>query len=395
MTARRAWPLHEVWWRTARVCMLAASLAGAPHLQALAQSAPGAAPPPPAVTVVELRADEVPLAFEYAARVVASREVEVRAQVGGILLKRDFVEGAEVQQGDVLFEIDPAPYEAELARAEARLQQAEAQQAQAARDYNRAEELFARGSGTEKARDDALSALELAKAEVAAAAAEVKVAELNLGYTKVNAPISGVTSLEQVPEGSLIGTTGDASLLTRISQLDPVHVIFSVSESEFAEARALLESTGMWETASEVLTVQVVFGDGRVYDHVGRIDFAANQLDLETGTLLVRAVVPNPERRLLPGQFVRAIVRGMSQPDSIVVPHEAVMQGPQGQFVYTVDQDGNAEIRPVQLGREVESGWIVTSGLRTGDRLITEGIIKVRPGAPVTAQAPVAADAGS
>jgi len=345
--------------------------------------------------VVELRADKVPLAFEYAARVVASREVEVRAQVGGILLKRDFVEGAEVQQGDVLFEIDPAPYEAELARTQARLQQAEAQQAQATREYDRAEKLFARGSGTEKARDDALSALELAKAEVAAAAAEVKVAELKLGYTKVNAPIGGVTSLEQVPEGSLIGTTGDAGLLTRISQLDPVHVIFSVSESEFAEARALLESTGIWETAGEVLTVQVVFGDGRAYDHVGRIDFAANQLDLETGTLLVRAVVPNPERRLLPGQFVRAIVRGISLPDAIVVPHEAVMQGPQGQFVYTVDQDGNAEIRPVQLGREVESGWIVTSGLRPGDRLITEGIIKVRPGAPVTAQAPPAADAGS
>lgn len=343
--------------------------------------------PPPEVTVIEVEAGEVPLTYEYAARIAASREVEVRAQVGGILLKRDFNEGAPVEAGDVLFEIDPKPYEAELAKARAQQQRAEAQLAQANRDVDRTSRLAASGSGTQLAKDDALSTRDLARAAVAIAEADVQMAALNLGYTKVTAPISGITSLEQVPEGSLIGTSGDSSLLTRITQRDPVYINFSVSESELAEVRALLEAQGVWHEAGDVVRVTVVFGDGRVYPLQGVIDFASSGLDAETGTMRIRAVVKNPERRLLPGQFVRAIVTGIVMNDAIVVPHAAVSQGPQGQFVYTVDSEGNAEIRPVELGREVKTGWIVRSGLAPGDRLITEGIIKVRPGAPVTADA--------
>lgn len=343
--------------------------------------------PPPEVTVIEVEAGEVPLTYEYAARIAASREVEVRAQVGGILLKRDFNEGAPVEAGDVLFEIDPKPYEAELAKARAQQQRAEAQLAQANRDVDRTSRLAASGSGTQLAKDDALSTRDLARAAVAIAEADVQMAALNLGYTKVAAPISGVTSLEQVPEGSLIGTSGDSSLLTRITQRDPVYINFSVSESELAEVRALLEAQGVWHEAGDVVRVTVVFGDGRVYPLQGVIDFASSGLDAETGTMRIRAVVKNPERRLLPGQFVRAIVTGIVMNDAIVVPHAAVSQGPQGQFVYTVDSEGNAEIRPVELGREVKTGWIVRSGLAPGDRLITEGIIKVRPGAPVIADA--------
>ncbi|GAU82078.1 efflux RND transporter periplasmic adaptor subunit [Bosea sp. BIWAKO-01] len=354
--------------------------------------AQGAAPPPQ-VTVVEVKAGKVPLTFEYAARVEASREVQVRAQVGGILLKRNFVEGAEVKAGDILFEIDPRRYEADVAKAKAQLQQAEAQLAQATRDAERYTRLAQSGSGTEKARDDALSAKELATASVAVAHADLNVAELNLGYTNVRAPISGVTSREELPEGSLIGTTGDSSLLTKITQLDPVYVIFNSSESEVAEVRALLEAQGIWERAGEVLSVKLTYGDGRVYAQPGVIDFASSGLDPETGTLRLRAVVPNPEHRLLPGQFLRAIVMGVVLNDAIVVPQAAVSQGPRGQFVYTVDSQGKAEARPVVLGRQVADGWIVTSGLKAGDKLITEGIIKVRPGAPVSiaAAAPGAA----
>ncbi len=355
--------------------------AGAVH----AQGAPGM--PPPEVTVVEVQAGQVPLTYEYAARVAASREVEVRAQVGGILLKRDYNEGAPVEAGDVLFEIDPRIYEAELAKARAQQQQAEAQLAQAERDVDRTTRLAASGSGTQLAKDDALSARDLARAAVAVAQAEVQMAALNLGYTKVVAPIGGVTSLEQVPEGSLIGTTGDASLLTRITQRDPIHINFSVSESELAEVRALLEAQGVWDRAGDVVRVKIVFGDGRVYPLEGVIDFASSGLDVETGTMRIRAVVKNPEHRLLPGQFVRAIVTGIVLKDAIVVPQAAVSQGPQGQFVYTVDSEGLAEIRPIELGRETAAGWIVKSGLAPGDRLITEGIVKVRPGAPVTADA--------
>jgi membrane fusion protein (multidrug efflux system) len=349
-----------------------------------AQQPGGRSPPPSAVSAIEIKAGKVPLSFEYAGRVEASREVQVRAQAGGILLRRNYNEGAEVKAGDILFEIDPKPYEAELARARAQLQQAEAQLAQTTRDADRYIRLAETGSGTEKARDDAVSARDQAAAAVAIAQAGVQVAELNLGYTKVRAPISGVTSVEQVPEGSLISTTGDAGLLARITQRDPAHIIFSVSESELAEGRALLEAQGVWDEAGKVLSVTVMFGDGRTYPHKGVIDFAAAGLDPETGTLRLRAVVPNPEQRLLPGQFVRAIVSGFVLPDAIVVPKAALSQGPQGQFVYAVNSEGNAEIRPVELGRETADGWVVTSGLKEGDRVITEGIIKVRPGAPVT-----------
>lgn len=347
--------------------------------------------PPPAVTVTEVRAGDVPLSYEHAARVAASREVQVRAQAGGILLAREFIEGAEVKAGDILFRIDPAPYRAELALAQAQLQQAQAQLDQAKRDADRAIQLARSGAGSERARDEAVAQRDLAEAGVAAARARVTVAELNLGYTTVHAPISGITSQEQVPEGSLIGT-GDASLLTRITQLDPVHVYFSTTQSELEEARALLESQGLWGRAGELVKVRIMFGDGRIYEHAGTIDFAASGLDPQTGTLRVRATVPNPERRLLPGQFVRAIVTGITLKDAIVIPHAALLQGPQGQFVYTVNREGRAEARPVQLGREVDTGWIVESGLTPGDRLITEGIIKVRPGAPVSTSGATAAE---
>jgi membrane fusion protein (multidrug efflux system) len=378
MTTALPFLLRRVMMHAVLACVMGAGASGAG-----AQPAPGAAPPP-AVSAIEVTAEKVPLTYEYAGRVEASREVQVRAQASGILLRRNFVEGAEVKAGDVLFEIDPKPYEAELAKARAQLQQAEAQLKQATQDADRYIRLAQTGSGTEKARDDAISARDQAAASVALAQANVQVAELNLGYTKVRAPISGVTSLEQVPEGSLISTSGDAGLLTRITQRDPAHIIFSVSESEFAEARALLEAQGVWDRASEVLSVTIRFGDGRTYEHKGVIDFASAGLDPETGTLRIRAVAPNPERRLLPGQFVRVLVSGIVLDNAIVVPQPAVSQGPQGQFVYTIDSDGNAEVRPVELGRETERGWIVTSGLKPGDRVITEGIIKVRPGAPVT-----------
>ncbi|XOC83037.1 efflux RND transporter periplasmic adaptor subunit (plasmid) [Microvirga sp. M2] len=341
--------------------------------------------PPPQVTVTKVEAKEVPVTYEYAARISAHREVQVRARVGGILLKRNFNEGASVKAGQVLFEIDPAPFEAELARAKAQLQQAQAQYNQAVRDAERALQLYAKGAGSEKARDDAISAKELGAAAVAAADAQVRTAQLNLDYTKVRAPISGITSLEQVPEGSLIGTSGDSSLLTSITELDPVYVNFSFADREGSEIRRLLDTQSSNASPAKILKVKITFGDGQTYDQDGTIDFTSSSIDTETGTLQARAVVRNSDRRLVPGQFVRATVTGLTLNDAIVVPEAAVMQGPQGQFVYAVNDSGHAEVRPVQLRRQVEGGWIVASGLRSGDKVVTEGVIKVRPGAPVTA----------
>lgn len=351
---------------------------------------PGGAPtPPPQVTVAEIAARRVPVTYEYAARISASREVQVRARVGGILLKRSFTEGARVKADQVLFEIDPAPFQAELARVKAQLQQAQAQLNQAVRDAERATQLFARGAGSEKARDDALSAKDLGAAAVAAAEAQLRTAQLNLDYTRVKAPIGGITSLEQVPEGSLIGTSGDSSLLTSITQLDPVYVNFAFADREGAEIRRLLKAQDE-NAPAKALKVKITFGDGEIYDHEGTIDFTSSSIDTQTGTLQARAVVNNPDHRLVPGQFVRATVTGLTMDNAIVIPEAALMQGPQGQFVYTVNGSGTAEIRPVQLDRQIEAGWIVSSGLKAGDKLVTEGVIKVRPGGPVTASAPAA-----
>ncbi|RCW78743.1 efflux RND transporter periplasmic adaptor subunit [Phyllobacterium bourgognense] len=341
--------------------------------------------PPPQVTAVAVQPQEVGLTYEYAARISAYRDVQVRARVGGILLRRNFTEGATVKAGDLLFEIDPAPYEAELARARAQLQQAEAQYQQSIRDADRAQALVDQKVQSTATRDTALSTRDLNAAAVAAAKAQVRTAELNLEYTSVTAPIDGITSREQVSEGSLIGTDAASSLLTSITQLDPVYINFSFTDTEAAEMRRVLEDRKAKGLEANKLSVKISFGDGKVYEHLGTIDFTSSSLDTETGTLGVRAVVDNPERRLLPGQFVRATVTGVTVDNTIVIPEAALMQSPNGQFVYVVNDKGTAEVRPLSLGQQVENGWIVLSGLNAGDRVVTQGVIKVRPGQPVTA----------
>jgi membrane fusion protein, multidrug efflux system len=342
------------------------------------------APPPPSVAIMAVEAQSVPLRFQYAGRIAAFREVEVRARVPGILLEKSFVEGAAVNEGDVLFRIDPATYEVELARARAQLQEAQAQVERTRRDAERTITLFQRQASSEKARDDAVAAHELAKATMAGAQAAVRAAEINLSYTTIKAPISGIASLRVLPEGSLVGTSASDSLLTRITQIDQVYVHFSFTDTEANEIRALLGSKDSKSLADGKLQAKISFGDGKSYPVAGRVDFTDSSVDLQTGTVRARAIVANPESVLRPGQFVRVSVEGITRPNTIVVPQAAVMQGPQGQFVYAVDAENKASIRPVSLGREVSNGWIVEKGLKAGDRIVTEGVIKVRPGAPVT-----------
>ncbi|MFC4624606.1 efflux RND transporter periplasmic adaptor subunit [Daeguia caeni] len=355
-----------------------------------AQAPGGAGAPPPQVTVVEIVPQDVPVTYEYAARVSAYRDVQVRARVGGILLHRNFVEGSEVKAGDVLFEIDPALYEAELARAQAQVAQAEAQYQQSIRDAERAEQLVQQKVQSAAVRDTAFATRDLNKAAVAAAKAQLRSAQLNLGYTKVTAPISGITSQEQVPEGSLIGTDAASSLLTSITQLDPVYVNFSFTDKEAAEINRLRAERGATGEDADSLKIRILFGDGTAYDHTGVIDFTSSSLDAETGTLGARAIVPNPDRRLIPGQFVRAEILGMDIKDAITIPKAALLQGPQAQLVYVVNKDNIVEARPVTIERELADSWLVSKGLNPGDHVITQGVIKAAPGRPVQ---PVEADA--
>ncbi|WP_062208127.1 efflux RND transporter periplasmic adaptor subunit [Aureimonas sp. AU12] len=357
------------------ILFLAAALA-----PAKAQQPGGAAPPPPGVTVETLVAKPVPVTYEYPARVAASRVVEVRARVGGILLERTFTEGERVKQGDLLFNIDRRPFEAEVALAEAQVQQAQATQAQARRTEERAQALVRSGATSTATVDDATSQRELADASVAQAQARLQTATLSLDYTSVEAPASGLTSLEQVPEGSLL-TSGD--LLTRITQLDPAYVNFSAADTEAASIRQLIEK-GAAEGSIDDLKVTVKFGDGSTYAKVGKIDFTSSSIDQETGTILSRAVLDNPDSRLLPGQFVRVEIDGLIIPDALSIPTEALMQGPQGTFVYGLTPENLAEVRPVTVGRELDGTLLIASGLKAGDRIVTRGVIKVRPGSPVS-----------
>jgi len=332
------------------------------------------------VVVMETRSKPVALTYDYSGRISAFREVEVRARVSGILLRREYVEGTRVQAGTVLFRVDPAPAQLAVANEEAQLQQARLQLEKAQRDSERVTALFQAGSSTEVAHQDALSQKALAQALVTANQARLKTAQLDLGYTTAVAPISGVTSTQVVPEGSLVGVN---SLLTRITQLDSVYVNFAFTAEEAAEIKQLLRSGAAKGREDGRLGLKVILGDGQTYDQEGYIDFTSSSIDAQTGTIQARGVVANAENRLLPGQFVRAEVTGVTLQNALTVPQASVMQGPQGPFVYVVGSENKAAARPVVLGRPVAEGWLVREGLKPGERVIAEGLVKVKPGSTV------------
>lgn len=340
--------------------------------------------PPAAVVVQQATLADVTVRQDYAGRARGAREVEVRARISGILEQRLYEEGQMVREGDALFRIDRKPAAAALQRARAQRQVAEADVQQAEREWNRISSLFERNAVSERERDSAQSALELARANLAVANAGVAQAELDLGYTDVTAPISGVTSLEDFPEGSLIDT---GTLLTTIVQLDPVHVRFALPENDANIRRAARE--GMVRADQEQnVSARLVLADGSEYDLDGRIDFTASTLDPRTGTVSARAVFPNPEQVIVPGQFVRVRVELQSFDDVITVPERAVTQGQNGPVVYVVDDDSKARIREVELGPVSDGRQILLSGLDAGDRYIVSGLVNLRDGAAVNVTNP-------
>lgn len=356
-----------------------------------APTQPARPPTVPEVGIITVQPAEVPLPGSFSGRVAAFRDVEIRAQVSGILRERNFAEGERVERGQILYWIDPNPFQAALDRVRAQLAQAQATLRQAEDNYRRVEELVRRQVGTEKQLEDARAARDQAAAGVQLAQAEVRTAELNLGYTTITAPVSGVTSLQSPPVGTLI--LAQQTLLTTITQLDPAYVNFSITDAEIQAFRALNEARARPITERD-LTVELHHGGGGVYRHTGTINVRASLIDPRTGTIQVRSVFPNPEGELLPGEFVRVIVRGITLPNAIVVPRRAVSQGPQGPFVYVVATNDIAEARPVELAQEVEQGWVVQSGLTAGERVVVDGVIRVRPGAQIK-PAPVAPPAAA
>jgi membrane fusion protein (multidrug efflux system) len=347
--------------------------------------APPSAPPPPEVRIVTVRPQSVANVIELPGRVQAVRTADVRARVDGIVQRRLYEEGSDVGAGRPLFAIDPRELRADLNAVQASLARARATAANAAQDVARYRPLLAEQAVSRQEYDSAVARMRTAQADVAQANAQLARARLSLGYTTVTAPISGRAGRAEVTEGALVSASA-GTLLTRIEQLDPIHVNFAQSSADLLALRRGAAAGGT--------SVELVLEDGSVYGAAGRLDFLDLAIDQTTGTAALRAVFPNPGRILLPGQFVRARLRVGSRPDGIVVPQRAVKVGPSGASVMVVGAGEIVAVRPVRLGEMQGASWVVTSGLKSGDRVIVDGLQKVQPGQPVRiAGAPPAAPA--
>jgi membrane fusion protein (multidrug efflux system) len=323
--------------------------------------------------VLEVQPQRVPIRLESVAQVEGSREVEVRARVGGTVLKRAYSEGAPVKAGVLMFQIDPAPFEIALAQARALLAQERARNEQARRESGRMKDLATQKAISQREYDDATSGLKLSDASIQAAEARVREAELNLSYTQVTAPVSGVSGRAQRSEGSLVSAADN--LLTTISQISPVWVRFAFAEPEVAR----LPGARIGPDAD----VRLVLGDGSRYAAKGRINFAESRVDARLGTRQMRAEFDNPSGQLLPGQFVRVEV-SVNRPQAVVlVPQSAVLQGEKGYMVFALDAESKAAPRPIQVGEWSGTDWVVLGGLKPGDRVVLDNLMKLQPGVPV------------
>lgn len=332
--------------------------------------------------VLEVAPQRVPIVLESVGQVQGSKEVEVRARVSGILLKRLYAEGDFVREGSPLFQIDPVPYQIALAQANAQIAQERARQEQTGREAVRLKALAEEKAISQKEFDDAISAQKMSNATLQAAEANLRQAELNLSYTLVTAPVSGVAGRIARSEGSLVTAGQESSLLTTMNQVDPVWIRFSLSESDLAKVPD--RSPERIKSAE----VRLILPDGSLYPLKGRLNFAATQIDPRLATKELRAEFSNQRAQLLPGQFVRVRVTAGERDNVFLVPQTAVIQTEKSFLVFTLDKDNKAESRPIQAGDWIGSDWMILGGLKAGDRVVLDNLLKLRPGAAVSPQPP-------
>ncbi len=345
-------------------------------------AAPSAMPPPPEVAVVVATSAPAENVVEVPGRVQAVRTAEVRARVDGIVQRRLYEEGSDVEEGQELFLIDPRESQAAVSSAEATLARAQAAAANAAQDVERYERLVRDRTISEQDYDAAIARQRSADAEVRQAEAELERAQLSLSYTLVNAPIAGRAGRAQVSEGALVSGT-QATLLTTIEQLHPVYVNFSQSSADLLAIRREIAGGTLEVPELDRVTVNLVLEDGTPYMHEGHLNFLDLSIDEATGTVALRAEFPNPDRLLLPGQFVRARISAGVRPNALMIPQRAVQLTPQGASVLVVGIDGMVESRAVTLGAQRGGDWTVLDGLAGGEQVIVDGVQRVQPGAPV------------
>ncbi|SCU73398.1 Cation/multidrug efflux system, mebrane-fusion component AcrA [Cupriavidus necator] len=365
-------------------------LACAMTLAACGKDKPAAQAPPVAeVSVITVALRDVPIVYDFVGQTQSSQQVEIRARVNGFLDQRVYTEGAVVKAGQTMFIMDQKPFAAALDAANAELAQQVARLKTANADLARVRPLAERNALSQRDLDDATGKQQAAAAAVEAARANVTNARLNLGYTTIKSPVNGVSSFAKKQPGSYIDPSN--GLLTYVAKLDPMWVNFSLSENEVLSARTEQDSGALKFPGQGAFDVVIVLADGSQFPHHGRITFADAAFNAETGTYMIRAEVSNPEGTLRPGQFVRVKLHGAERTKAIAVPQEAIIQGPRGQQVWVVGPDNKAQQRVVEAGQWTGDNWIVSSGLKAGERVAVSGTLRLAPGAPVR---PVEAAAG-
>ncbi len=341
----------------------------------------------PDVTVMTVTTRDTPVTFEFVAQTQSSREVEIRARVAGFLEKRLYTEGDLVKSGQTLFQMDRKPFEASLLSAQGQLAQQQARWEVAKATLARVRPLAAQNAVSKMDLDNAVGDERQTRAAVLAAEGTVRTEQLNLSYTTIASPLTGLSSFAKKQEGSYV-TPGESGLLTTVSQMDPIYVNFSLSENETLKFRDEIANGHLLFPLRSDFIVEVVLADGSVVPDRGRLNFAAPSYSQDTGTFLVRAVVANPNGQLRPGQFVRARAIGASRPNAIVVPLKAVLEGAKSHFVWVINAEGKPEQRVVEVGDWHGDDWFITQGLQAGERIVVDGAIRVTPGGPLNIISP-------
>jgi membrane fusion protein, multidrug efflux system len=337
--------------------------------------------PPTEVTVIKVTPRDTAVGFEYVGQTESSRQVQVVARVNGFLEKQVYREGSLVRAGQVMFRQDARPFQAALDAAKGALGQQQARLQVARSNLERVKPLAEKNALSQKDLDNAVGQEQAAAAAVDSAQADVEQAQLNLGYTTIVAPVTGLSSYARVNEGSYIQPTN--SLLTYVQQMDPIYVNFSISENDLLKYRGEEKSGKLRLPKKDAYEVQIELADGSVYPQRGLITFGDADFNQQTGTYFLRATLKNPDGTLRPGQFVRVRVEGAVRPNAILVPQRAVLQSAQGHFVWLVDPQGKVEPRPVEVGSWHGDDWFIPSGLAPGDVVVVDGVLRLGPGAPV------------
>ena len=342
------------------------------------------------VEVITVQTQTVPDEPEFIGQAEASRPVEIRSQVTGLLKAVLYHEGRDVKKGDRLYQIDPVPFQAAAARARAKIAEAEARLVQAKQDFARVKPLLAEQAVSQKDVDDAVAGDMTANALLQGAKAELIKAQFDLDNTLITAPIAGLIERSRYYEGRLVSAQTD--LLTVVHRVDPMYVVVSVPETFILKRRRDIESKKITHPGDYQLRGRLTLMDGTAYPHEGVLDLLEPGLRTETGARQTRITFPNPQRMLLPGQFVKVRFTGDTKTDAVLIPQRAVLQGPQGPFVYVVNQDEKIEIRDVAASDWKGNQWLIDTGLSKGDRVVVNGVMKIGPGAPVKAVPWIAAN---